>query len=444
MKSRYFFLLLIFTPLVFLAQTNWFLFGMKSRDNSIENIQQIEKKHELDIPIVAFIFDPRWDHVVKMMDTFTTKLWEDKIYHITLSPNSFSAKDVSQWKFDNQYKQFFDLIKKNNLRVIFRTMHEMNGGRYPWSSNPYRFKKARIHVRNISREQWLNSENILFDMSLNAWDLPAKWWKPNQKAVFIQCQKNVKAKLKCSTFEDYYPWDKYVDLLGVTFYNRGKGNSNRRRWTPYQIVNAKWRETLNRMKKFSKPIFVDEVWTTAVNYTWAYDFKKSLEVYNNNKDLKNQRLVELKNFMLKETRIAWMIYFNVDLTNWLQSRTLGELDRSVIDFASNKFYEKILDIYDAGSKVDDNAILNLFNIRLINLNWMKFFVRSDYVAPINNIFHLVSLKYDTMSGKLEWLEELKNDWTLHGMFKRFDDNELNQIIESVKKIIEGKTRNNYK
>jgi beta-mannanase len=100
--------------------------------------------------------------------------------------------------------------------------------------------------------------------------------------VFLQCQQNVKVKWKCPTFEDYYPGDKYVDLMGVTFYNRGKGNSNRRRGTPDQIVNAAGRKTLDRLKKFDKPIFVDEVGTTAVNYTGAYDFKKSLTVYQNN------------------------------------------------------------------------------------------------------------------------------------------------------------------
>ncbi|MEI6774852.1 MAG: glycosyl hydrolase [bacterium] len=113
----------------------------------------------------------------------------------------------------------------------------------------------------------MNQNNILFDMSVNARDLPAKGGKPAQTAVFIQCQQNLKEQLKCPTFEDYYPGDKYVDLMGVTFYNRGKGNSNRRRGTPDQIVNAAGRKTLDRLKNFNKPIFVDEVGTTAVNYT---------------------------------------------------------------------------------------------------------------------------------------------------------------------------------
>lgn len=156
------------------SKSEAYLFGMKSWDNSISNIERIEKQYKLDLPIVSFIFDPRGEHVENMMNQLNEKLGEDKIYHISLSPNSFSAAEVAAGKFDEQYKQFFKDVKKNNLRVIFRTMHEMNGGRYPRSSNPVNFKKARIHVRELSRAEGLDQKNILFDMSVNARDLPAK------------------------------------------------------------------------------------------------------------------------------------------------------------------------------------------------------------------------------------------------------------------------------
>ncbi len=204
------------------SKSEAYVFGMKSRDNSIENIQRIEKQYKLDLPIVSFIFDPRGPHVEKTLNALNTKLGEDRIYHISISPDSLSAQQVADGKFDKQYTQFFQDVKKNNLRVIFRTMHEMNGGRYPRSSNPTTFKKAWIHVRELARAEGLSQTNILFDMSVNARDLPAKGGKPAQTATFIQCQQKVKAKLKCPTFEDYYPGDKYVDLMGVTFYNRGK------------------------------------------------------------------------------------------------------------------------------------------------------------------------------------------------------------------------------
>jgi hypothetical protein len=47
---------------------------MKSRDNTIENIQRIEKEYKLDLPIVSFIFDPRGPHVENMMSGFNSKL----------------------------------------------------------------------------------------------------------------------------------------------------------------------------------------------------------------------------------------------------------------------------------------------------------------------------------------------------------------------------------
>jgi ABC-type cobalt transport system substrate-binding protein len=146
-------IVLVFGMFMLSSKAEAYLFGMKSWDNSIENILQIEEEYELDIPMVSFIFDPRGPHVESMMNRFNDELGADKIYHITISPNMFSAKEVYEGNFDEQYRQFFQDVKKNNLRVIFRTMHEMNGGRYPRSSDPYRFKKAWVHVREISREE---------------------------------------------------------------------------------------------------------------------------------------------------------------------------------------------------------------------------------------------------------------------------------------------------
>jgi len=435
MKTKILISTIIFSSFVFFlwSQANAYVFGMKSRDNTIENIQQIEEEYSLHLPIVAFIFDPRGPQVEQMMSGFATKLWEDRIYHISISPNNFTAKEVAAGKFDSQYKQFFDDVKKYNLRVIFRTMHEMNGGRYPRSSNPVAFQKARIHVRELSRAEWVNQSNILFDMSVNARDLPAKWGKPAQTATFIQCNQNVKAKLKCPTFEDYYPGDKYVDLMGVTFYNRGKWNSNRRRGTPDQIVNAAGRKTLDRLKKFNKPIFVDEVGTTAVNYDGPYNFNKSLEVYKNNSELKNTWLLQLKDFLLRETSIVGAIYFNVDLTNGLKNRTIGELDRSVIDPQSNKFYEKIIDVYQAGQPNDTNAIYYLFNIKRMTLNNKTYFIQSDYAKPVKDLYSFTTSYVSGLAAQLNFLDQTKANGTLKNKYKRFNKMDLDAIVDATKK-----------
>ena len=429
-------IVLVFGIFMLSSKSEAYLFGMKSWDNSIENIQQIEEEYELDIPMVSFIFDPRGPYIESMMNRLNEELGADKIYHISLSPNMFSAKEVYEGNFDKQYRQFFQDVKKNNLRVIFRTMHEMNGGRYPRSSDPYRFKKAWVHVREISREEWLGQSNILFDMSVNAWDLPAKWGVPSQTATFIHCTPSVKKKLKCPTFEDYYPGDKYVDIIWVTFYNRGKWNSNRRRGTPDMIVNNRSRKTLDRIKKFPKPIFVDEVGTTAVNYAWAYNFNKSREVYENNKALKNQRLGQLRDFLLRENRIVGAIYFNVDLTNGLRRWTLGELDRSVIDFANNKFYEKIMDVYDGGSSKYAKALYYLFNAQRLTLNEKTHLVRSNFVKPVIDLYADIQTQNSNTAGQVALLENIKASWSLARKYRRFSSEELDGIIDATMSFVE--------
>ena len=151
-------------------------------------------------------------------------------------------------------------------------------------------------------------------MSVNAWDMPTTDARPNQKSPLMYCYPSQKSKLNCSTFEDYYPGNDYVDILGFTFYNRGKGNTNRERQAPYEIANNKNRRTLDRLKTFNKPLFLDEVGTTAVRYDEQYNQQKSIEVFQNEMWRKNARLDSLKSFLENESSIIGTIYFNVDLT----------------------------------------------------------------------------------------------------------------------------------
>jgi hypothetical protein len=52
----------------------------------------------------------------------------------------------------------------------------------------------------------------------------------------------------CPRFEDYYPGDEYVDLVGFTFYNRGKASSNRLWLSPSEILLDKEWRTYERLK----------------------------------------------------------------------------------------------------------------------------------------------------------------------------------------------------
>lgn len=75
MKIKIIISLIVFTCTLFLSSSaSAYLFGMKSWDNSIENIQRIEKEYKLDLPIVSFIFDPWGPHVEKLMSGLNSKL----------------------------------------------------------------------------------------------------------------------------------------------------------------------------------------------------------------------------------------------------------------------------------------------------------------------------------------------------------------------------------
>jgi hypothetical protein len=87
-------LLLTFNFILF---TKGYLFGIKSFDNTIENILQIEEKYDFNFPIVAFIFDPRDEtEVSNILNNLNDKFGTEKIYHISLSPNNYSAKQVAE------------------------------------------------------------------------------------------------------------------------------------------------------------------------------------------------------------------------------------------------------------------------------------------------------------------------------------------------------------
>ena len=425
---------------------NAYYFGMKSSDNSVGNIVNIETQLGVRLPIVSFIFDP-WEHsnVLVKLEQIAEELGTNRIYHLTVSPDMFSAKEVAEDVFDSQYLQFFEKVKELDLKVIFRTMHEMNGGRYPWGSNPKAFKEARIHVRQLSRTAGLNQENILFDFSVNHWDMPTKG-TPSQTAILYQCkpEKIFTAKEKaaeqqrianlteaerlaeekkkksewtdCPRFEDYYPGDMYVDVVGFTFYNRGKASSNRLWLSPEKILfDPDWR-TFERLQKLWKPLIVDEVGTTAVWYSGTYNFEKSRAEYLNTTTLKEAWLGELRSFLVKYPEILGAVYFNVDYTHGLSFNVIGEADWAIVNLEDHKVYQGFYDLYQH-SEFDLQRIASYFmNAKILELEGKSLIVSSDIVKEVWIIDGLISQKAETKEKKAELVGKLLlidfNDWRI--------------------------------
>jgi hypothetical protein len=367
------FLVICFVLFLLPISSYAFVFWLKSSDNTVENIVDIEKTYNLYLPLVGFIYDPRdQQDVIWELKKAKEKLWDKRIYHITLSPNSYSAQEVIDWKFDAEYNLFFKTIRELNLKVIFRTMHEMNGWWYPWSSNPDLFKQAWVHVWKLSRKQGLTQTDILFDFSVNHRDMPTKW-VPSQSAILFECETPLSWKVldyskECYRFEDYYPWDKFVDIVWVTFYNWWKATSDRKWKTPSQILNDKNWNTLTRLKKFDKPLFIDEVWTTAVWYSWDYSAEKSKNMFDWTwwDARKDKWLLQLSQF-LSSNHFIGAVYFNVDYTYWLKYPTVWEADWAIVNLLIDKFYQWFWDLYSS-SKVDFRNILALFWVEEVEIN----------------------------------------------------------------------------
>ncbi|MFA7284273.1 MAG: hypothetical protein WC004_00425 [Candidatus Absconditabacterales bacterium] len=313
--------------------------GIFSQSKTVQEIIDNEKKVGYKFPVVAFVLDDYMLQGSLVVRNIANKLGTGRIYHITLSPENLSASQVARSGFDEQYLAFFKDVKKYKLKVLFRTMHEMNGGRYSRSGDPENFKKARKNIHELSRQAGLDETQIQFIFSFNRHDMPvAGGKKPSQTASYITCTPEKKASIGCLTREDYYPGKEYVDIIGFTAYNWGKATSNRRRLTMEQTIHDPSRDNWSRVLKMKKPLYIDEVGTTAIKYGEMFDRSKSQDMYGRSTIPKSERLMDLSHLVKDMPQIIGMNYFNVDYTNGLRHHLLGEADWKIIDPEKGMMY----------------------------------------------------------------------------------------------------------
>lgn len=381
------------------AFENYFLFWLRLQDNDYDTAKRIESQFNVKIPVISLIYDDfnKWE-ALKLAKTFK-ELWNSRVYHISINPFWNNLKELIEDKthkwWEQKYRNLFKIIKKYNVKVIFRSLHEMNGWWYSRSSDPYRFPIFWKMVWKWSREEWLDKSNILFDFSINSQDLPAVEWQDiNQWTPVITCNQEIKVKTGCYTFEDYYPGNDYVDLLGVTIYNWWSW-ARRESWAnwrdPLTVINEPWYRTLDRMKKFWKPIFIDEAWTTSIKED-SFDNDRNIRIYNENHfwkiwspakwtTVKNEWIGKLENLYL-DKQILWWAYFNADVTYWFTDRSkIWELDWMAINPDKLFAYTNLIKILN-NTKMLRNPTL-YFDISEKELIW-KNWITDDEMYEIEN------------------------------------------------------------
>lgn len=113
----------------------------------------------------------------------------------------------------------------------------------------------------------IQSDKLLFSLSFNSQDLPTIALRPTQLSHYEYCsQWRVDNIGRCPRMEDYYPGNQYVDMIGVTLYNRGRSRAaDRSVWKSPTILLTE-SKLIDRLSKRKKPISIDEIGTTAVNF----------------------------------------------------------------------------------------------------------------------------------------------------------------------------------
>lgn len=208
----------------------------------------------------------------------------------------------------------------------------MNGGRYSRASHPDDFKRAWKKVRTMARNKYhLQSDQLLFSLSFNSQDLPTKDTRPTQNSEIQFCsERRVVNRERCPRKADYYPGDKYVDLVGVTLYNRGRSRPDTRaKWkSPTNLFNedSLWAQLTQR----GKPIIIDELGSTAVNFSGEWSHFSAKEIFDHSTVWKNNRLKQRQIFIRKNPIIKAIVYFNLDPTAGASKQIHGQADRSII------------------------------------------------------------------------------------------------------------------
>ena len=328
----------------------------------IKQITTWESQNNTTLPIIGLIFDQYGDAESSYLSGVVNALGTGRIYHISLSPYGHTAQEVADGIYTSEYRRFFGDIKRLDIKVVFRTMHEMNGWRYSRASHPDAFKQAWISVYNLARHTMkIQSDKLLFSLSFNSQDLPTTEIRPTQTSYYEYCsQWRVDNVWRCPRMEDYYPGNQYVDMIGVTLYNRGRSRpASRSVWkSPKTLLTESW--LIDRLSQRKKSISIDELGTTAVKFTWEWSQEKTRESFLTNTQDKNLRLRERRFLFAQYPLITSVVYFNLDATAWSTKQVLWQADRNIIfspymsDYREGK---KFLTIYG------DDVLNTLFKIK---------------------------------------------------------------------------------
>ena len=207
-------------------------------------------------------------------------IWDNGYTPFANLYSTHSIQDIASGGIDSQIRAWarnYAVFTNNGQRMAYLApLQEMNGPWVPYgSSNPSYYKAAFQRIVNIFEQEGVPRDSVKWVFAPNGWSQTG--WPD---------------------FEDYYPGDDLIDIVGFSSYNYGYHPENRYpKWeTPDQIIKP----YIDRMRIMApqKPIFIAQTGTTAYGPN-GYDVS-----------LKNQWLQDAYNLVAGMQGVRGIIYYN--------------------------------------------------------------------------------------------------------------------------------------
>jgi Glycosyl hydrolase family 26 len=120
---------------------------------------------------------------------------------IQLNPRKVTMQQIVNGQFDSQIRSYADAVKTFGCRLILSFGHEMNGWWYSWgapTTSPALYKLAWQHIYKIFAAEQVR--NVIWS------------WDPTHQYMQYAAGK------VASDASEWYPGDKYVNLIGIDGY----------------------------------------------------------------------------------------------------------------------------------------------------------------------------------------------------------------------------------
>ena len=214
-------------------------------------------------------------------------LWQGGYVSFVNLGSNATATDINNGGRDNQIRYAAEVYKEwislgNGRKAMIAPLQEMNGTwtAYGEKSTSEEYKQAYKRIFDIFSNNGISRDQIWWVFAPNGWNDPTK---PER------------------AFENYYPGDAFVDIVGFSSYNYG--------WCPSTAdISGKWESYaeifdpyIDRMMVLAstKPIIVAETATS------AYASEGIKDIYQ-----KNNWLIENYNYLANHPEIIGVFYFS--------------------------------------------------------------------------------------------------------------------------------------